>query len=54
MIPLNPPSCVWLDDNGAMAVLTSDGVLYYGRAGLEATTVRVSIQDVYTYRTYSM
>ncbi|CAB1336258.1 unnamed protein product [Coregonus sp. 'balchen'] len=28
------------DDNGAMAVLTSNGVLYYGRAGLEATTVR--------------
>ncbi|XP_029477658.1 cation channel sperm-associated auxiliary subunit delta-like [Oncorhynchus nerka] len=41
---LPPPKVTILqvatDDNGAMAVLTSDGVLYYGRAGLEATTVR--------------
>ncbi|XP_010896049.2 cation channel sperm-associated protein subunit delta isoform X2 [Esox lucius] len=46
-----PPSNVTIlqvatDDNGVVAVLTSDGVLYYGRAGLEANAVKfVSVID---------
>ncbi|KAJ7999926.1 hypothetical protein DPEC_G00199470 [Dallia pectoralis] len=41
---LPPPNVTILqvatDDNGVIAVLTSDGVLYYGRAGLEANAVK--------------
>ena len=39
-----PPSlCVWcLDNTAVIAVMTSDGALYYGRMGMEAKVMKVS------------